>query len=185
VTVRALAGVLLVGVLTGCGGSPSPEAALREAVADATSAANERDADAVRAEARRIEELARVQRAELGADRADRLTALAGALDEAADQIDPAFLDAQRRAREDAEREAQRRADEQAAQQAAVDKAAREQAAREQAAREQAAREQAAREQAAREQAAREQAARERGRGDEDKDGDDDKGKGKDKKDDD
>jgi hypothetical protein len=177
VTVRACvaaAGLLLAGGLTGCGGSPSPEAQLRDAVAAATSAANERDADSVRAGARRIVDLARAERAELGADRADRLTALASALDEAADQIDPAFLEAQRRAREDAER-------------AAAERAAREQAAREQAARDQAARQQAARQQAARAQAARDQAARERAVTDRGSDEDEDKGrgKGKDNKDDD
>ncbi len=160
-----VAAVLLgAALLTGCGGA-SPQADLRDAVADATTAANDGDADGVRSAAQRITELARAERASLGGARSDRLVALAASLDDGADQLDPALLEAQRQARE---------------------RQAREQA--EQAAAEKAAAEQAARDQAARDQAARDQAARDEGDRAEDKGGDDGKkdkpkggGKGKDK----
>ncbi len=108
---------LLAGLVAGCGASPDDER--REAVAALTEAANDGDASAVRSQADALLETvaAQLDRGELTAEQASRLTALAEAVRAGADVIDQDLLE-RRKAEADAEQarrqleEARKRLDE-------------------------------------------------------------------------
>lgn len=87
-------------LLAGCGSGPRED--VRDGVAALTEAANARDAERVRAQAQELVATVEAQRAELGAERADRLLALARSVGTSADVIDADLLE-RRRAEAEAE----------------------------------------------------------------------------------
>ena len=97
---------LTAALVAGCGADPAAER--RRAVAEVIEAANDRSAETLRVRAGSLLDLieAQVQREELAADEAQRLTALAEAVRTSADVIDADLLE--RRRAEQAAEEARR-----------------------------------------------------------------------------